>query len=126
MMVLYRLVTGLMDRLEHKLGREGIRTRVRTVASQLARTGKGKENMKENMKSPITGVSRPVGSPLEAARTENPPPVGNEIPRTPSIPRGEECLRSQECLRSALCSNNSKPLESTANFSSLLRYVNSI
>ena len=73
----FRLVTGLMDRLEHKMGLEGLRTRVRIVASQVAKTAKGKENIK---------------SP--GARTEKvdvlPPPVGNEIPRTPNIPRGKD------------------------------------
>ena len=60
------------------MGLEGLRNRVRIVASQVAKTAKGKENIK---------------SPVAEAKTEKvevlPPPVGNEIPRTPNIPRGK-------------------------------------
>ncbi len=42
--ILPRLVTDLMDRMEHKLGREGLRTRVRAVASSQAKA-RGKENL---------------------------------------------------------------------------------
>ena len=42
--ILLRLVIGLMDRLERKLGREGLRTRVRAVDSSQAQA-RGKENL---------------------------------------------------------------------------------
>ena len=79
LVILLRLVTGLMDRLEHKMGREGLRNRVRIVASQMAKTAKGKENV---------SVSPRPAAPADKLEIV-PPPVGKEIPRTPSIPRGE-------------------------------------
>ena len=63
-----RLVTGLMDKLDQKLGREGLRIRVRTVASQAAKV-RGKENLRTSCEGP--GSSRPASSPLQTATADN-------------------------------------------------------
>ena len=69
--MLSRLVTGLMDKLEQKLGREGLRVRVRTVASQAAKV-RGKENLRVSC---VGGSqSRAPGSPLRTA------PVADNLP----------------------------------------------
>ena len=65
-----RLVTGLMDKLEQKLGREGLRMRVRTVASQAAKV-RGKENLRTSCEVP--GTSRPPSSPLQTTAEDNLP-----------------------------------------------------
>ena len=65
-----RLVTGLMDKLEQKLGREGLRTRVRTVSSQVAKV-RGKENLRTSWEG--AGSSRPPSSPLLTATADNLP-----------------------------------------------------
>ena len=62
--VFSRLVTGLMDKLEQKLGRDGLRTRVRTVASQAAKV-RGKENLRASCDG--AGGSKTVSSPLRTA-----------------------------------------------------------
>ena len=53
-----------MDKLEQKLGRDGLRTRVRTVASQAAKV-RGKENLRASCDG--AGGSKTVSSPLLTA-----------------------------------------------------------
>ena len=98
-----------MDRLEHKLGREGLRARVRTVASSQAKA-RGKENLAARSprlsqeavtKNRVSGVSS--RSPLRTNDQESeaeiiPPAAGKQIPRTPVatqqpqqfIPKGKQ------------------------------------
>ena len=114
-----RLVTGLMDRLDHKLGREGLRARVRTVASSQAKA-RGKENLAARSprlsqeaatKNRVSGVS--ARSPLRTNAQESeagiiPPAAGKQIPRTPVamqqpqqfIPKGKQTKGS---LQLTLC-----------------------
>ena len=81
-----------MDRLEHKLGREGLRTRVRTVASK----ARGKENLARSPRlAQEAATSKRISGPVSARsplRTNHPPdseaevipPVaGKQLPRTP-------------------------------------------
>ena len=100
-----RLVTGLMDKLEQKLGLVGLRVRVRTVASQAAKT-RGKENLRASCEVP--GTTRTGSSPLQSLTAANKLPcspsarktwgapvspndlipcTGKQIPRTPEPDR---------------------------------------
>jgi len=92
-----RLMTGMMDRLEHKLGMEGLKARVREVARRQARLS-GKENFKsparlENKRlsaalqqSPLVTVSNKLNSST-VDDTNSPDnakiPTGKQLPRTP-------------------------------------------
>ena len=69
------LVTGLMDKLEHKLGLVGLRVRVSEVASQAAKT-RGKENLRASCEVP--GTTRTGSSPLQSLT------AANKLPRSPS------------------------------------------
>ena len=82
-----------MDRLEHKLGREGLRARVRTVASSQAKA-RGKENFARSprlsQEAAVTAKKRVSRSPLplrsnaqESEAEIIPPAAGKQIPRTP-------------------------------------------
>jgi len=92
-----RLMTGLMDRLEHKLGMEGLRARVREVARKQARL-----NEKENIQSPSKLENKRLSSALQqsplvlqnnisatsAVNTKDSSdnayiPTGKQLPRTP-------------------------------------------
>ena len=109
-----RLVTGLMDRLEHKLGVEGVRARVRMVASS-----QGKMKGKENTKSPRLQDTNRVSNvnkdkpPLQISNrflNENhaneddlaaeivPPPTGKQLPRTPVAPPADFIPRGKLIL----------------------------
>jgi len=55
-----RLMTGLMDRLEHKLGMDGLRARVREVARKQARL-----NEKENIQSPSKLENKRLSAALQ-------------------------------------------------------------
>ena len=109
-----RLVTGLMDRLEHKLGVEGVRARVRMVASS-----QGKMKGKENTKSPRVQDTNRVSNvnkdkpPLQISNrflNENhaneddlaaeivPPPTGKQLPRTPVAPPADFIPRGKLIL----------------------------
>ena len=74
--ILLRLVIGLMDRLERKLGREGLRTRVRVVDSSQAQA-RGKENLARSPRlNQEAAVSKRI-SLLVSSRSPlrtNPPP----------------------------------------------------
>ena len=59
-----------MDKLDQKLGREGLRMRVRTVASQAAKV-RGKENLRTSCEG--AGTSRPPISPLLTVTADNLP-----------------------------------------------------
>ena len=85
-----------MDRLEHKLGREGLRARVRTVASSQAKA-RGKENFARSprlsqvsQEAAVAAKKRVSRSPLplrsnvqESEAEIIPPAAGKQIPRTP-------------------------------------------
>ena len=98
-----------MDRLEHKLGREGLKTRVRTV--------RGKENLARSpnlmqeaaamkrVSCPVSARS-PLRSNMREATTEELkveevlPATGNQLPRTPVsthpqqfIPKGKGWIK---------------------------------
>jgi len=94
-----RLVTGMMDRLEHKLGLEGVKGRVREVAIKQARL-EGKENFKSPAKvenkrlvalqqSPLVLQNSQLNtSTMSVDGTTNSPdkakiPTGKQLPRTP-------------------------------------------
>ena len=83
-----RLVTGLMDRLEHKFGREGLRTRVRTVASSQAKARGKARSPRLTKKRPISSMgplrtnTRDVPLPESEAEII-PPAAGKQLPRTP-------------------------------------------
>ena len=96
-----RLVTGLMDRLEHKLGVDGVRARVRVVASNQMKN-KGKENLRspkmskakftelaagpnptKKMSSTSSGGGGPLASVPDNEAEVVPPATGRQIPRTP-------------------------------------------
>jgi len=125
-----RLMTGMMDRLEHKLGMEGLKARVREVASRQARLN-GKENFKspariENKRlsaalqqSPLVTVSNKLNSSTMSAvdDTSSPDnakiPTGKQLPRTPP-----NQLTSNHDTSSILGNSDSSRSPSTSRMSS--------
>jgi len=95
-----RLITGLMDRLEHKLGLDGVKARVRIVAT--SQKGRGKENAKSPRLQETRRSSCLGRSPLRSsnAAAEIPPSSSNQLPRTPItsqnhfIPQGKQIPRT--------------------------------
>jgi len=110
-----RLITGLMDRLEHKLGLDGVKARVRIVAT--SQKGRGKENAKSPRLQETRRSSCLGRSPLRSsnAAAEIPPSSSNQLPRTPItsqnhfIPQGKQIPRTPP---SSTCSSQENTMVS--------------
>ena len=83
-----RLINALMDKLENKLGADGVRARVRLVASSQAKT-RGKENLATRSPKRVSNIKTDsrssAGGSDDAA--EAVPAAGSQIPRTPLVAR---------------------------------------
>jgi len=117
-----RLITGMMDRLEHKLGVDGVKVRVRQVASIQARLG-GKENFKSPAKlgnkrlvalqqSPLVVQNSQLNSSTLSIGGTNSPekakiPTGKQLPRTP--PSLNATATDNSCLGESLVNDSGSP-----------------